>query len=272
MDKFTTAEYWQTHLDKYVVPFAQNLVIAAIIFIVGRFLIGKVMIGIDKLLVRNDVDEMLRRFLGKLLKTFLTAILVIFCLERLGVETTAAVAILGAAGLAIGFALKDSLGNFASGVMVMIFRPYKLGDLVKAGGVTGIVEEVQTFNTIIHTPDGKKVIVPNSKITTDVIENWTSNGTIRVDLEFGVGYDTNLEQAKKVLSEVLAKNKKVLQTPASTVAVVTLADFSVNLVCRPWCDPAHYWDVYFEVTEAAKIALDAAGIDIPYPTEVQLNG
>lgn len=190
---------------------------------------------------------------------------VIAALGQLGIQTASFGAIVGAAGLAIGLALQGSLANFAAGVLILIFRPFKVGDFVEVAGVSGAVQNIQIFTTELHTPDNKKVIVPNGGVISGNITNYSANNTRRVDLVFGIGYSEDIDVAKTLLQTVLAAEPKVLQDPAPTIGVVELADSSVNLVCRPWVNTADYWDVYFNVTEAVKKALDAGGISIPFP-------
>jgi small conductance mechanosensitive channel len=190
---------------------------------------------------------------------------VIAALGQLGIQTASFVAIVGAAGLAIGLALQGSLANFAAGVLILIFRPFEVGDFVEVAGVSGAVQNIQIFTTELHTPDNKKVIVPNGGVISGNITNYSANNTRRVDLVFGIGYSEDIDVAKTLLQTVLAAEPKVLQDPAPTIGVVELADSSVNLVCRPWVNTADYWDVYFNVTEAVKKALDAGGISIPFP-------
>jgi small conductance mechanosensitive channel len=190
---------------------------------------------------------------------------VIAALGQLGIQTASFVAIVGAAGPAIGLALQGSLANFAAGVLILIFRPFKVGDFVEVAGVSGAVQNIQIFTTELHTPDNKKVIVPNGGVISGNITNYSANNTRRVDLVFGIGYSEDIDVAKTLLQTVLAAEPKVLQDPAPTIGVVELADSSVNLVCRPWVNTADYWDVYFNVTEAVKKALDAGGISIPFP-------
>ena len=174
-------------------------------------------------------------------------------------------AILGAAGLAVGLALQGSLANFAAGVLILIFRPFKVGDFIEVAGVSGVVQKIQIFTTELHSPDNKKIIVPNGGVISGNITNYSANETRRVDMVFGIGYSDDIDAAKAVLQSVVASEPRVLRVPAPTIAVVELADSSVNLVCRPWVNTADYWDVYFNITEAAKKALDAQGISIPFP-------
>jgi len=189
----------------------------------------------------------------------------IAALGTLGVETASFAAVIAAAGLAVGFALQGSLSNFAAGVMLIIFRPFKAGDFVEAGGAMGAVEAVNIFNTIMKSPDNKKVIIPNSKITGDSIVNYSAQDTRRVDMVFGIGYDDDIRKAKSTLEQILASDERVLKDPAPTVAVSELADSSVNFVVRPWVKTADYWGVFFDITEKVKLTFDEQGISIPFP-------
>tara|TARA_R110002049_G_C9097619_1_gene556757 strand:+ start:99 stop:689 length:591 start_codon:yes stop_codon:yes gene_type:complete len=192
-------------------------------------------------------------------------------LGTVGIETTSFAAILAAAGLAIGLALQGSLGNFAGGVLLMIFKPIKIGDLIEAQGELGVVKEIEIFTTKLLTPTNKEVIIPNGALSNGNIVNYSTEGKLRVDLTFGVGYDSDIKQTKDVLMTVLTSNAKILNDPAPTVNVSELADSSVNFAVRPWCTVADYWDVYFETHENVKNALDAAGIEIPYPHAVEIQ-
>jgi len=200
------------------------------------------------------------------------AVVIIAALERLGVQTTAAVAILGAAGLAIGFALQGSLGNFASGVMIIIFRPYRIGDLVKLAGEVGIVEEIEVFNTIVVTPDNRTIIIPNGQVAAAPIENLSAKGQLRIDLVFGIGYGDDIRKAKEIMTEVVGNDERIIKEQGVQIAVSELGDSSVNFVVRPWVLVADYWDVRFEITERIKLAFDENGISIPFPqTDVHLH-
>jgi small conductance mechanosensitive channel len=192
---------------------------------------------------------------------------ILTAVKQLGVDTTSFFAILGAAGLAIGLALKDSLGNFASGVMIILFKPFKVGDVVTAAGVTGKIEEVSIFNTIMITPDNQKMIVPNGAITNASITNINAKPTRRVDLVVGIGYDDDIKKAKEVLNSIVNANEKVLKEEGITVAVSELADSSVNFVVRAWVKTPDYWDVKFNLTETIKNTFDKEGISIPYPQQ-----
>jgi small conductance mechanosensitive channel len=198
--------------------------------------------------------------------------IIISALGALGVQTASFIAIIGAAGLAVGFALQGSLANFASGVMLIIFRPFKSGDYVEAGGTSGSVEAIQIFNTTLKTPDNKKVIVPNSQITGDKIVNYSAMDKRRIDLVFGIGYDDNIRQAKEILEKIITEDSRILKDPAPVIAVLELGDSSVNFAVRPWVNTADYWAVYFDITEKVKLTFDENNISIPYPqTDVHIH-
>jgi len=239
--------------------------IAVAIFVVGRWLASFATKMLKRTMARAGIDVTLSNFLGNLVYYVLLAAVLIATINQLGVETTSLLAVLGAAGLAIGLALQGSLSNFASGVMIVGFRPYKVGDFIEAGGVSGVVEQVQIFTTIMRTGDNKKIIVPNSQIMAGEITNYSANPTRRVDLVAGCGYDDDLDKVRKVLEGIIAADDRILADPAPTIAVSELGDSSVNFVVRPWVNSADYWGVYFNLTEQIKKQFDAAGIAIPYP-------
>jgi len=220
---------------------------------------------VEKGLVKSKVDKTIAKFAKHLTYIGLLVFVVIAALARLGVETTQFAVALGAAGLAIGLALQGSLANFASGFLMILFRPFKVGDFIEAAGVKGTVKEIQIFNTIIDTPDNVRIIIPNGQVTGGNILNYTANGTRRVDLAVGVSYEDDLKKAKEVIERVLAGDNRVLKDPAATVAVSELGDSSVNFVVRPWVKASDYWNAYFDITGKVKVALDENGISIPYP-------
>lgn len=244
---------------------------AIVIWIIGSWVIKKIMRGIKKVMSKRDYDESLQKFLLNLINWALKILLVIAILGQLGVETTSFAAILAAAGLAIGMALQGSLSNFAGGVLLMIFKPIKIGDLIEAQGEIGVVKEIEIFTTKLTGLSNKEIIIPNGALSNGNIVNYTTEGTRRVDLIFGVGYDSDIKKTKEVLMQVLTAHPLVLEDPKPTVNVSALADSSINFAVRPWCKSEHYWDVYFNVTEQTKEALDAAGIEIPYPHQVEIQ-
>ena len=227
---------------------------------------------LSRIMLKSRVDNTLVAFVSNVTYAAVIAFVVIAALGQLGIQTASFVAIIGAAGLAVGLALQGSLSNFASGVLMVIFKPLKIGDYVDAGGTSGTVEEIGIFSTIIKTPDNKKIIVPNSKITSDNITNYSVNDIRRIDIVAGVSYEDNLDKVRKVLEEILSADERILKDPAWTVAVLELADSSVNFAVRPWVKTADYWDVYFLLNETIKKRFDAEGISIPFPqTDVHLK-
>jgi len=257
-------------LDKLIdwgTIYGLKVVGAIAIFVIGRFVIGIVTGFVKRLLIKSKTDETLSKFSISLIKTALLVILFIAVLNNLGVATTSFVAILGAIGLAIGFALQGSLANFASGVMLIAFRPFKAGDFVEAGGTVGTVEEISMFSTILKTPDNKEIIVPNSNITGNNIINYSAKDTRRVDLVFGIGYDDDIKKAKQILERLISEDGRILKEPAPVVAVSELADSSVNFVVRPWVKSEDYWAVLWDLTEKVKLTFDEEKISIPYPQQ-----
>jgi len=242
-----------------------NILFALAILVLGRWLAKWVTYLIRKGLVTSGMDQTLIRFLDKLLYYTLLVAVIIAAADQLGIKTTSFLAILGAAGLAVGLALKDSLSNFASGVMLILFRPFRVGDAVTAAGVSGTVEQIDIFNTVIFTWDNQKVIVPNSKVTGDIITNINANSTRRIDLVFGISYDDNVQEAKSILQDLVEADSRVLADPAPKVALAEFADSSINIVCRPWVNTADYWDVRFDLMDRVKQRFDERNITIPYP-------
>lgn len=264
----------QKWIDKgynLIVDFGPKLIAAILIWIIGNWIIKMMLKGLTKAMNKGNYDESLKKFLLNLTTWALKIILIIAVLSKVGIETTSFAAIIAAAGLAIGLALQGSLGNFAGGVLLMIFKPIKIGDLIEAQGELGVVKEIEIFTTKLLTPTNKEVIIPNGALSNGNIVNYSSEGQLRVDLTFGVSYDADIKQTKAILMETLTANPKVLNDPEPTVNVSELADSSVNFAVRPWCTVADYWDVYFETHENVKIALDAAGIEIPYPHAVEIQ-
>ena len=255
-----TLTYWAT-------TYSVKLIAAILIFIIGKWLAHKISSLITKLLEKNNIDATLVNFLESITYYTFLIVVIIATAGQLGINTTSFITIVGAAGLAIGLALKDSLSNFASGVMLILFRPFRAGDFVNAGGVSGTVASIALFNTTLKTPDNQKVIVPNSKITNNVITNVTTNDTRRVDLVIGISYDDDIKKTKEVLNRIIQEDKRILDTPKTKIAVSELADSSVNFVVRPWVKTSEYWDVYYDLIEKIKITFDEEGIHIPYPQQ-----
>ncbi len=242
-----------------------HVISAIAIFLIGKWIARIVTNLAKKAMSKADVEDTLEHFLGNMLYYTLMAAVIIATINQLGVQTTSLLAVVGAAGLAIGLALQGSLSNFASGVMIVAFRPYRVGDYIVAGGVNGTVEEVQIFTTILKTPDNVRIIVPNSQVMAAEITNYSANPTRRVDIVAGCGYDDDLDKVRQVLEGVIAADDRILADPAPTIAVSELGDSSVNFVVRPWVNAADYWAVKFDVTEQIKKRFDQEGISIPFP-------
>jgi small conductance mechanosensitive channel len=239
------------------------LVILVVGWLVAKFLKGLV----RRLMVRSGVDPTLIGFCASITYMVLMVLVVVSALGKLGVQTTSFIAVIAAAGLAVGFALQGSLGNFAAGVLLIAFRPFKVGDFIEAGGTSGAVEEIQVFATTLKTPDNKAITVPNAAITGGNIINYSAKPVRRVDMVFGIGYGDDIKRAKEVIQGILTKDSRILKEPEPTIAVSELADSSVNIAVRPWVKTADYWGVFFDTTEAVKLEFDAQGITIPYPQQ-----
>ncbi|MDX1515964.1 MAG: mechanosensitive ion channel [Woeseiaceae bacterium] len=247
------------------IDFAIDVAIALVIIIVGRIVVGIVVGGIRAAMRKNSVEKTLETFLCNLIRWLLMVVVVIAAIAQLGIQTTSFIAVFGAAGLAIGLALQGSLSNFAAGVLIVLFRPYKVGDWVEAAGVSGSVEQVQILTTILKTGDNRRVVVPNSQIMNSVITNYSANDTRRIDLVIGVSYDDDLDKTRKTLEDILAAEDRILDEPAPQIAVSELADNSVNFVVRPWVNTPDYWGVRFDLVEKIKKRFDAEGISFPFP-------
>jgi small conductance mechanosensitive channel len=247
--------------------FGINLVVAIVIFYVGRIVIGFITRALHKVMQKQEVDKTLETFVCNLVSKVLLIFVVIAAISQIGVQTTSLIAVLGAAGLAVGLALQGSLSNFASGVLIVLFRPYKVGDFVEAAGISGSVEEVQILTTILKTGDNKRVIVPNSQIMDSIITNYSANDLRRIDMIVGVSYEDDLDKVRKTLEELVAADERILTDPACTIAVAELADSSVNFVLRPWVMSGDYWAVKFDLTEATKKRFDEVGIAFPFPQQ-----
>jgi small conductance mechanosensitive channel len=245
--------------------FGMAIISALAIFLIGRWAAHLVVKMVRRALHKTNMEDTLEKFLCNILNALLMIVVIIAAIGALGVQTTSLLAVLGAAGLAVGLALQGSLSNFAAGVLIVAFRPYKVGDFIDAGGVAGTVQEVQIFTTVLKSADNKKIIVPNSQIMSGTITNVTANENRRVDLVAGIGYDDDIDKAYAILNDILAKHPLVLSDPAPTVALNALADSSVNFNVRPWCKTEDYWTVYNEVTEQIKRRFDAEDVGIPYP-------
>ncbi len=254
-------------LEELIMTWGVKLIAALLILLIGNWLAKRAAAVFVAVMNRNEIDITLTKFLKNIVYYALLTAVVIAAAGQLGINTTSFLTVVGAAGLAIGLALKDSLANFSSGVMLILFRPFKVGDAVTVAGETGAVEEITVFNTVLNTPDNQKKIIPNGIITSDTITNITANDTRRIDMVYGIGYDDDIKAAAKILTDMVTAESKVLSEPAPTIAVAELADSSVNFVVRPWVKTTDYWDVKFRLTEKIKLAFDEAGISIPYPQQ-----
>lgn len=252
-------------VQEVLAVYGLKIIAAVVIFIVGRWVAKLLRNVVRKTLTKRDVDPTLVAFTANFTFVLLMTFVILAAIGQLGVQTTSFIAVIGAAGLAVGLALQGSLANFAAGILMIIFRPFKVGDFVEASGVAGIVEEIQIFTTVLKTPDNKKIIVPNGKITSDIITNYSAEETRRVDLTIGVGYGDDIDKVKRTIEDVLSKDERILKDPAPTIAVSELGDSSVNFAVRPWVKTADYWPVYFDTTESIKKRFDAEDISIPFP-------
>lgn len=251
--------------DAYLIPWIIKIALAIAIFYVGR-LVAKWLIGVmERMLKKSAMDDMLVEFIGNIAYALLLVFIVLAALDQLGVNTTSAMAVLGAAGLAVGLALQNSLSNFAAGVMLIMFRPFKAGDFVDAAGVSGTIETIKIFSTTMRTGDNKEIIVPNGKIYQGTITNFSARDTRRIDMVMGIGYDDDIKQAKTIIMDIMAADERILEDPAPVVNVAELGDSSINLNVRPWVNSADYWKVRSDMLENVKTAFDEAGISIPYP-------
>ncbi|MCW8107029.1 mechanosensitive ion channel [Alteromonas ponticola] len=264
LSKFT-AEDIERYINVYAIPWAINIAMAILIFVIGRIIVSIVMRMVTKLMARSKYDQMLIDFLESIISAILMLFVIVASLDQLGVDTTSLVAILGAAGLAIGLSLQDSLKNFAAGVMLLVFKPFKAGDFVEVAGTSGSVNKIGIFTSTLTTPDNKEIIIPNGKIYGDNITNYSAKHTRRVDMVFGIGYDDDLLKAKQILEEIVKQDERVLAEPAPLIAVSELGDSSVNFNVRPWVNTADVWPVKYAITEAVKLRFDEEGISIPYP-------
>lgn len=252
-------------LNGYLIPWGIKAVLALLIFVVGRVVVKLIVSLIRKLFTRSKMDEMLINFISSIANAVLMLIVIIASLNQLGVDTTSLVALIAAAGLAISLALQGSMQNFAAGVMILIFKPFKAGNFITTGSISGVVEKVNIFSTTMRTGDNKEVIVPNGGIYSSPITNFSARDTRRVDMVFGIGYDADIRQAKAILERLIAEDTRVLPEPGPTIAISELAESSVNFIVRPWVNSGDYWAVLWDMNEKVKIEFDAAGISIPFP-------
>jgi small conductance mechanosensitive channel len=259
------------YIKNYVLEYSPKLITALIIFFVGFWLASFITKVIKKLMRKREVEHTLVLFIGTLIFWAIRIFVIVAVISNLGIETTSFVAILGAAGLAVGLALQGSLSNFAGGVLIIILKPFKVGDLIETQGIVGTIKEIKIFSTLITLPDNKLAFIPNAKLSNDNIINYTVNGELRVDIEIGVDYSSNFKLVKEVVFEVLHSNPLILKEPQPTVFVKNLNNSSVDFAIRPWTKSEDYWTVRAEVLEACKLAFDKAGIEIPYPHQVEIK-
>lgn len=245
--------------------YGPKLLLAIVVLILGLWIVNRVVRLMSSAMERASTEPTLSRFLSSLVSVGLKALLLISVASMIGIETTSFIAILGAAGLAIGLALQGTLANFAGGVLVLLFRPYKVGDYVEAQGIAGTVSDIHIFNTLIKTPDNKVIVVPNGAISNGIITNYSKEATRRVDFVFGIGYGDDMSKAKDIIRRLIAEDERSLTEPAPKVAVSELGDSSVNLIARVWVNAADYWDVKFDLTEKVKAEFDQEGVSIPFP-------
>lgn len=249
----------------YILPWGTQIIMALLIFVIGKMVVGLVGNAMNKVMQKAKLDPILISFLTGILRNVLLLLVIVFALSQLGLDTTSLVALLGAAGLAVGLALKDSLSHFAAGVMLILFRPFKVGDFVEVDGVMGSVEQITILSTRLKSGDNKVITVPNANVFGNTMTNFSEQPTRRIDFVFGIGYGSDLLKAKSILEEMVANHDLILKDPAPRVAVHELADSSVNFICRPWVNSADYWPVYWDMMEKVKLRFDEEGIEIPFP-------
>lgn len=264
-DGLAHAENWLLDHSDLLVQYGVNIISAILILLIGNLVVKAIAKSVSKVLNSKQMDKAVVEFISAIVRYLLFVIVLIAALSRIGVQTASVVAVIGAAGLAIGLALQGSLSNFAAGVLIVAFRPFKSGDYVQVASVAGSVEAIHIFQTILKTPDNKMVVVPNSSVIGGAITNYSKHETRRVDLTIGVSYSADLQLTKKVIRETLEKDLRILKEPDITIGVLALADSSVNFVVRPWCKTSDYWPVYYDSIQAIKEALDKNGIEIPFP-------
>ncbi|WP_299980601.1 mechanosensitive ion channel domain-containing protein [uncultured Pseudoteredinibacter sp.] len=254
-------------VSEFVSAWAPQVGMAIVVLVIGWWLIGKVVNLSLKTMEKNELDVTLQRFLSSIIGIGLKALLIISVASMVGIATTSFVAVLGAAGLAVGLALQGSLSNFAGGVLLILFKPYKVGDFIEAQGHAGVVQSIQIFNTVMKTGDNKTIIIPNGPISNGSITNYSTEDTRRVDMSFGIGYDDDIDAARDALEEIIAADDRILKDPAHLIVVAELADSSVNFTVRVWVNSADYWGVFFAMQETVKKTFDAKKISIPYPQQ-----
>ncbi|WP_438966861.1 mechanosensitive ion channel family protein [Flavobacterium sp.] len=259
------------YIKNYVLEYSPKLFSALIILFVGLWATSIITKLVKKVMRKREIEPTLVLFVGNLIFWALRILVLVTVITQLGIGTSSFVAILGAAGLAVGLALQGSLSNFAGGVLIILLKPFKVGDVIEAQGIIGTVKEIKMFSTIITLPENKTAIIPNASLSNDKIINFTINGTLRVDLVIGVDYDSNFKQVKEVVFNILEKHPLILKEPAPSVFVKSLNNSSVDFAIRPWTKAEDYWTVHAEILETCKLAFDEAGIEIPYPHQVEIQ-
>lgn len=252
-------------ISTYIIPWVIKIIVVLAIFLIGKILAGSITDLTRKLMQKSGMEEALVKFLGAIIYTVLLVAVILAAIDTLGVNITSLMVIISAAGLAVGLAMKDSLANFAAGVMIMVFRPFRIGDFVTCGGTSGVVDEIGLFCMLMHTPDNQRIIIPNASVFGSTITNASALPTRRIDLVIGISYDDNIGTAKKIIESVIAADERILADPEPVIAVAELADSSVNLVVRPWVKTEDYWPTRFHLIETIKVKLEEGGITIPYP-------
>lgn len=252
-------------LNDYIIPWGINIVLAIAIYVIGRWIVKLIVNAVRRVMTRANVDESLADFGGNIISAALTIVVIIAALEQLGVDTTSVLAVFAAAGLAVGLALKDSLSNFSAGVMLILFKPFKIGDVITAAGSTGVVESIRIFNTLMRTGDNQEITIPNSHIYGGSIINITARETRRIDLVIGIGYDDNIGKAKEIIDAIISKHELILEDPAPTIMVLELGESSIDIAVRPWVKTGDYWAVRADLLQTIKESFDEQGISIPYP-------
>lgn len=262
MDKLN--EYYAKGLDMLVM-YLPKIVIAVLVFIIGLWIVKILVKGFNKASTKSKMEASLQKFLSSLFSMTLKVLVIISVISMLGVETTSFIAVLGAAGLAVGFALQGSLSNFAGGVLILIFKPFKVGDFIDGGGHTGTVHSIEVLATTLKTPDNKTIIIPNGALSNNSVTNYSSEEKRRVDFVFGISYGDNMKKAKELIADVISKDDRIFKDPEPFIVIGNLGDSSVDITVRVWVETPNYWAVYFDITEKVKEIFDDQGISIPFP-------
>ncbi|HAV25350.1 MAG TPA: mechanosensitive ion channel protein [Bacteroidetes bacterium] len=264
-------DYWVNYLTELGETYLPKVAAAILTLVIGWWLISRINRWFKKILIKREVEISLIPFLCSLVNALLKVLLLVTVASMVGIATTSFIAILGTASLAVGLALQGSLSNFAGGVIILLFKPFKVGDLIESDGIMGVVQSITVLNTILATPADNTAILPNGQVANNKVLNYTKENNRRVDLTIGIGYDEDIDKAKAVLLEAMKKVPKVLESPAPFVGIIGFGDSSVDLAVRPYAKSGEYWDVYFAANEAIKKTLDDNNIEIPYPHQVEIR-